>query len=327
MFLEGLEDRLGVAKGSFRYVQCRTCGLISLHPIPDARTIATYYPAAFWRTHEKQRAPGMLQRLEAWYRGRLLHADFRQISSLLTPGVSHLDVGCATGDFIVLAQSHGTRSIGIEMGAEAARYCVEQRDLDVVQGDLPTHDFGDRQFDVITYNAVLEHVPNPLIHLRKCAELLAPEGKLCILGLPNIGSLGFRLSGRRWLGLDCPRHLYQFSRHSLERLLAKAGFRSESWNTRSSRLNRSLLVGSMFPALHRHAFDQYERHTGHNPLGRKLVLFALFQMTVPVDWLASIAGMGESMNYIAVPEDGRARRDVLERTPPSPVPAPGPSFT
>lgn len=99
-----------------------------------------------------------------------------------------------------------------------------------------------------------------------------------------------------------PHGRVQFSRHSPERLLGKAGFRPLTWNTRSPRLNRSLLVSSVFPALHRHAFDEFERRTGRNPLGRKVILFGLFQLGLPIDWAASEAGLGELMNCIAVAE-------------------------
>lgn len=303
VFLEDIPDRLGQSTDRFRYVHCPRCTLIRLHPIPDAQTIASFYPETFWRTDDKRTPASRLQRLEAWYRKRLLRAEFLMLAPLLGPGVRHLDVGCATGDLMLLARERGAETAGIEFSEAAVRYCAEVRGLDVVQGDLPAHDFGARRFDVITYNAVLEHVADPVAHLRAARRLLTPQGRLCILGLPNIRSLGFRLAGPRWLGLDCPRHLYQFSPDSLERLLSTSGFRLLTWSTRSPRFNRSTLVASAFPGLHRHAFDRIQRETGRNPVLRKLTLLALLQLATPLDWLASAAGVGELLSCTAAPEE------------------------
>ena len=63
-----------------------------------------------------------------------------------------------------------------------------------------------------------------------------------------------------------------------------------------------MLVGSLFPTLHRHAFGEYETRTGRNPVERKVMLFGLFQLALPIDWAASAAGFGELMNCIAVAE-------------------------
>jgi SAM-dependent methyltransferase len=300
-FLSGLVDRLAMAKGQFTYIRCLNCELISLHPLPEPSIIGSFYPQTFWRTDEQATAPGLLRRIEAWYRNWLQWQDLMLIRSYLKPGVRHLDVGCATGDFLLLARARGTISTGIEFNPGAVQFAVEERGLDVVAGDLPEYDFEGTSFDLITYFSGLEHVPNPLDHLRKCRTLLRAGGSLCIMGVPNIESLGFKLSGRRWMGLDCPRHLYQFSRASLGRMLETAGFHPVAWSTRSPRSSRSLLVGSVLPALHRHAFDLYERRTGRNPIERKIALFALFQAAIPLDWIASGLSYGELMNCIAVP--------------------------
>jgi hypothetical protein len=53
---------------------------------------------------------------------------------------------------------------------------------------------------------VLEHLPDPAEMLLAVAERLQPGGVLAI-GVPNPGSLQFRLLRTRWAHLDAPRHL------------------------------------------------------------------------------------------------------------------------
>lgn len=304
-FLDDVPDRLGVVPHGSTYVRCRSCGLVALHPRPSFEQTAAFYPKSFWRTEATPEAPRSLpKRFESWYRERLIASEFAIIAELLRPGLRHLDVGCATGDFIVFCQSKGTRSAGIELSDSAARHCREERGLDVVAGDLVTTDFGDRRFDLITYNGVLEHVPDPFAHVKKCAELLAPGGRLVVLGLPNLDSAGFRLAQKSWIGLDTPRHIHQFSPASLRHLLAQAGFELTRIEFRSPRFNPPSLVASVVPSLHRHHFDAYEAATGKNPVLRKAALLATLQIARPVDWALCQLGLSEHMSAIAELRDG-----------------------
>ena len=300
IFLTDIPDRLGIVPRPATLSRCKSCGLIALYPTPSFEETATYYPKTFWRTEAKPGAEASLaKRFETWYREHLIEKDFAFVAEFLRPGLRHLDVGCSTGDFIVHCQAHGTISSGIELSESAAKHCREERGLDVIVGDLTTTDFGDRKFDVITYNAVLEHVPDPYAHLVRCKSLLAPGGRVLILGLPNLDSVGFKLSGKYWMNLDAPRHVHQFTRQSLTAMLHKAGFVPKRFDFRSPRFNPASLVASAIPALHRHKFDAAEARTGHNPILKKAALFALLQAARPADWLFSRVGMGENMSCVA----------------------------
>jgi 2-polyprenyl-3-methyl-5-hydroxy-6-metoxy-1,4-benzoquinol methylase len=300
IFLTDVPDRLGVVENPATLVRCTTCGLVALYPTPTFEETATFYPKTFWRTESKPGGePSLAKRFETWYREHLIEEDFAIVADVLRPGLRHLDVGCSTGDFITLCQAHGTISAGIELSEAAARHCREQRGLDVIVGDLTDTDFGDRRFDVITYNAVLEHVPNPYAHLVRCKSLLAPGGRVLILGLPNLDSVGFKLSGKYWMNLDVPRHLHQFTRDSLTFMLDKAGFTATRVDFRSPRFNPASLVASAVPSLHRHKFDAAEARTGSNPILKKAALLALLQAARPADWVFSRVGMGENMSCVA----------------------------
>ena len=243
----------------------------------------------------------LFKRAETLFRERLIRADFSLVEDCFTPGVRHLDVGCATGDFLELCRSRGTLSRGIELGASAVEYC-RTRGLDVVEGDLVEHDFAGKTFDVISYNAVLEHVPNPHAHLLKCRELLKPGGAVVVLGIPNIRSVGFRVAKARWVGLDVPRHIHQFSTESLTRLLEQSGFSVTRVELRSPRFNPPSLVASLFPALHRHRFDAYEAETGRNPVLRKALLLGLLELARPLNAALCRFGLSEHITVIAEPK-------------------------
>ena len=301
-FLDDVPDRLGILDGTFSYVSCKRCALIAQFPRPSYDQTVSFYPKSFWRTEEAAAPSSLSKRAEVMLRERLIKADFSMVAGCFKPGLRHLDVGCATGDFLELCRSRGTISRGIELSASAVEYCRTVRGLDVVEGDLVEHDFAGETFDVISYNGVLEHVPNPHEHLLKCRKLLKQDGKLVVLGIPNINSAGFKLARARWIGLDVPRHIHQFSTESLTGLLQGAGFSVAKVEPRSPRFNPPSLVASLIPGLHRHRFDAYEAETGRNPVLRKGLLFALLQVSRPLDALLCQLGLSEHITVIAEPK-------------------------
>ena len=74
---------------------------------------------------------------------------------------------------------------------------------------------------------VLEHLHSPNIAMEKVAALLKKNGKV-IIWIPNINSLAFKLFGKYWSGLDIPRHLYDFDKHTLSNFFNRTDFAIES---------------------------------------------------------------------------------------------------
>ena len=78
-------------------------------------------------------------------------------------------------------------------------------------------------YDLVNVWHVLEHVRRPRETLARIHDLLAPGGVL-VLAAPNGNSWQARCFGTHWFHHDPPRHLFQFGRASLLRLLAVTGF-------------------------------------------------------------------------------------------------------
>jgi len=99
-------------------------------------------------------------------------------------------------------------------------------------GSLEQQKFPAESFDAVTMSHVIEHVPEPIQTLSECARILRPGGRL-FLWTPNHSSLGCRVFGKHWRGLEPPRHLHLFSPRSLKSLLNKAGLNDFSICTRN----------------------------------------------------------------------------------------------
>ena len=57
------------------------------------------------------------------------------------------------------------------------------------------------------------------------------ENGALMIAVPNYGSAQARFGGEHWFHLNLPRHIFQFNRATLERLLSDHGFRIEHSRT------------------------------------------------------------------------------------------------
>jgi SAM-dependent methyltransferase len=107
-------------------------------------------------------------------------------------GTRILEVGSAWGWFLEAAKRRGANVRGIEpesVNAERAK----RGGLDVEVGFFPA-DLRDREpYDMIIFNDVFEHLPNPSILVAAIQKLLSPNG-LMVLNLPSSDGVLFRVA-------------------------------------------------------------------------------------------------------------------------------------
>jgi 2-polyprenyl-3-methyl-5-hydroxy-6-metoxy-1,4-benzoquinol methylase len=127
-----------------------------------------------------------------------------------------LDVGCGTGDFLKTCEQSGWSIAGIEPNEKAREQALRKTNLKDYKGTIEEMiETRPESFDVITMWHVLEHVPNLTEFLTKVKTMLKPEGVL-IVAVPNFKSNDADHYGSSWAAYDVPRHLWHFSRTSME---------------------------------------------------------------------------------------------------------------
>lgn len=134
-----------------------------------------------------------------------------------------LDYGCAVGLFVKVAQDAGWKATGYERSEWASNYGRNTFGVDIVCGSGRQDDFPESHFDAITMWDVLEHLEHPSEVLGMVSLWMRSGGTL-ILNTVNSSSMGAKIAGPEWRHLLPPHHLQYFSRRSIEKLLANAGF-------------------------------------------------------------------------------------------------------
>jgi SAM-dependent methyltransferase len=158
-----------------------------------------------------------------------------------------LDVGCGDGSFLRMAIERGWKGVGTDIRINSAARSV---DAPLYDGPLGRQPLGAAEFDLIRFNHVLEHTPDPVAELRVAHRLLRDDG-LLFVSVPNIGGIPsglksvqsrLRLKSRVYQHYAAGHHLFFFTPSTLKTVLAAAGFEVRSWETPVlKRHNRSAL--------------------------------------------------------------------------------------
>lgn len=205
-------------RSSYTIAKCENCGLVYLSNIPEKAKLDELYSATFFRSSSKFNTA---ENNPSW-----VNARKRVECALKTPEIGKqawLDIGCATGDFLLAAKPY----VAELFGTDVSDYALEQaraRGLENLQlGDLASLAYPSERFDLVGMWDVLEHVTDPNAALRKVFGYLRPGGYL-VLSTGDVDSLSSRLTGRFWHLMIPPFHTYFFSKKTITRYLQQAGF-------------------------------------------------------------------------------------------------------
>ncbi len=296
-----LTDRLlRTTDETFPLRECNGCGLLFRDDLGAADRFADFYPRGYWWDGE-----GTLAALERRYREWVMTRDHLRFVRTVLPestDLALLDVGCGSGLFVRLASRAGFRAAGVESSAEAVAAAARLGNDLVIHGDELTAAESGRRFDVVTLFHVLEHVPDPFKFLRRVQKLLTRPGHLFVQ-VPNRASFQARLFGPRWHGLDCPRHVCNYTTYALLYILGRSGFRIRRLRHFSLRDNAPAMVSSLFPILdplsRKVRALRHGRTGGPGDIVAEAAYLGLVLMAQPWAWAEARMGRGGSLMVYA----------------------------
>jgi SAM-dependent methyltransferase len=283
LFFHGRDHLIGE---TFCVVRCRGCGLCYVNPRPSEAAVSRYYPDAYFgKRHPFLNNFFMNLRVAKLPRGAG------------TPRL--LDIGCGLGDFILCCKRRGWDVAGVEqVGSPIMRLkdslgieVYELRDLETIPAD---------HFDVVTIWHVLEHLPDPAQALTQVRRILKPGG-LALIEVPNFGSWQGRLGGSAWFHLTVPRHLFQFEKQPLARLLVQHGLSPRRWQTFSLEYDTFALVQTVLNRICSRPDHLFQMLIGRGAAGAGMtkdtfLSFALapllLALAFPVSVVAAACGQG-----------------------------------
>lgn len=193
-------------------LRCRDCEFGFRKSRYDEKLLAEIYSQMDATVYEKE-LQGRRQTAEKHL--RIVQKELR--------GGSILDVGCASGLFLLQAARAGWRVTGLEPAEElfSRANALLGSQGQVICKTLEQADLPKACFDAITLWDVLEHVSDPVATLIKCRTLLKAGGYV-FLNVPDLDSSQARILGKSW-PLLLAEHLNYFNRRSLKLCGERAG--------------------------------------------------------------------------------------------------------
>jgi len=195
----------------FSAVECDRCGLGFVNPRPTFEEMQKYYPPQYYQEEFTQ---------DLKYHARRYAREAAYLGEIEKRGGprSLLDVGCANGDFPRFMKARGWNVEGVEVSRSSSPI----DDFKVYTQFFPDIPVDEPRYDAITAWAVLEHVHTPMAYFKKASRLLRPGGLFVFL-VTNFHSL----ASRYLFCEDIPRHVYFFTRKTVQRYLEATGFKME----------------------------------------------------------------------------------------------------
>jgi len=215
-------DQLHGLPGLFNVVRCRGCGLMRTNPRPTPECIGFYYPADYspYETSRADVAPsndvGAARRLVR----SMVSGPSRAVPDI-GPG-RLLEIGCASGQFLLEMRNRGWHCDGIEF-SEVAALRAAALGFRIHIGPVDGAPAPQVPYDLIVGWMVLEHLHEPIQTLKRLLEWTRPGGWIA-LSVPDLSALDFRVVGPDWYGLHIPNHLYHFTSRTATNLLRAAGW-------------------------------------------------------------------------------------------------------
>ena len=209
-----------------------------------------------------------------------------------------LDIGSASGKFLLHNACRYKRATGIEITPESLTFSRQVLGLDIVEDiqNVPV------EISAATAWHSLEHIPEQ--HLLTLLENLSGKmssGGRFVVSVPNGASWQYRWFGRAYAYYDVPNHLHQFTPESLEQLMRRFGFKHvetvNSWTYNTFGYTQSLL--NILTKTHNYLYYRLKRRSRKPSIVLDIVNGLLLVICVPAGWLFGLAD-AMSLNHQGV---------------------------
>lgn len=206
------------------FKKCRHCGLVYQSTQPDEESIKKFYPEEYFNPQDPQGYRDFIARKDDVINYRL--KSILELINIFLPSKGKLlEVGCAVGFFLEIAQTSGWEVQGVELATWAGQYAREKTKVNVTTGKLEDIKFPDSYFDAVVMIELIEHTQNPAIFLKEVYRILKPGG-IILITTPNSKSIHAKIWQKKFQETFLiPEHLFLFSIPTIQCILKLTNFK------------------------------------------------------------------------------------------------------
>ncbi len=215
------------------YAKCQSCEtLVSQKGLSSTELLVNddehdFYGKQYWLDHQKDDLgyPDIHTRARCDLTERNLHW-LKALLKYRLPPAQVIELGCAHGSFVALMRQAGYEASGVELSPWVVAFGQETFGIPMHTGPVESVDLPLAGMNVIALMDVLEHLPNPTITMRRCLELLKPDG-LLLIQTPKFEGISYEvLVESKSVFLDqlkSNEHLHLFTERSVTEMFRRLG--------------------------------------------------------------------------------------------------------
>ncbi len=209
------------AKQQLAILSCPACTCRFKQYVPTTKLLALIYNSNYVHF-----APATPATTASTSDSVAIHSRLNRIQQCKpgTKNLAVLDIGCGRGDMVAHYRQRGWQGFGIDpftpqsmLASELGAYLVQ---AEIAQAKAH---FAGESFDVATAWYVFEHLNDPVAVARHAYDMLKPGGSLLLL-VPYADSWAANRYGGAWMETTLIEHIVFYTKTSLKRLAAEAGF-------------------------------------------------------------------------------------------------------
>jgi 2-polyprenyl-3-methyl-5-hydroxy-6-metoxy-1,4-benzoquinol methylase len=286
-------------------LDCKKCGYRFTYPFLTDKQLPTlyekYYPRGSENAYQiKHQNPKLSLSLRFKH---FIDGTSNQGQFIAKSGDKFLDVGAGSCGSALQAKLSNCDVWTIEADP-TSKVFAEEFGLTHHTGMLSNAPSYFSDFDIISFNQVLEHVTNPDREIIN-AKLRLKDSGLIFISVPNSKSLVARLSGSSWINWHVPFHVSHFNKNVLKSMLQKHDLKIQKIYTKTPNLWLKIQVLRYLGLDKIYIWDrqknsQSSRNTILEMIKRKTLLASLSILTPVIARILDFFGQGESICVIAV---------------------------
>lgn len=195
-------------------VKCEKCDLVYLNPrIKEDKIIKSYKDSI-----DNEHASQDKYRIITFKKFLKKHKFFFSKNY----NTQILDVGTASGAFLVALKDIECTAVGIEPNKQIVKRGIENHDVNIINSHLTNNLFPDNKFDMIYFWDVFEHLafPNKALQI---SYKMAKKNGLVFINFPNYKSFISILLGKYW-PFWLSAHLCYYDKKTIKHILHKNNF-------------------------------------------------------------------------------------------------------
>lgn len=203
--------------------KCRKCNLVFCNPMPLPVSLDNHYsvdPASYWKEEYFSVNKDYFQN------------EINILDKLLShkPGIRSLDIGAGIGKQMIALDKKGFDVFGFEPSTTFYQWAISKMNIPenkLKNSSIEHAEYEDSSFEFISFGAVLEHLSDPSVSIKKALKWLKPGG-LIHIEVPSSNwlisqsiNLFYKITLQDYVTnlspMHEPYHLYEFDLKSFEK--------------------------------------------------------------------------------------------------------------